>query len=86
MQTLNMILGERRRPRLTVSAPEPFTIHDAAYVLSYDGIEADSGFCEVEDHDLLLTLEPAKCGSYILTYTMTIAGERIKTRVYILVS
>lgn len=86
MQTLQMILGERRRPRLTVSAPEPFTIHDAAYVLSNDGIEVDSGSCDIEGHDLLLTLEPTKRGSYILTYTMTIAGERIKTRVYVVVS
>lgn len=82
-----MLLGERRKPRLEITAPDPFVIRDASYsLINREGVEVSQGVCTIEDHALSMILEPVSSGTYFLTYTYTIAEEVLKTRVVVSVA
>lgn len=80
LQKLEMLAGERRRIYLEVSASDnaPFTIHNPSYEFCrYDDI-VETGGCELEDHTLIVLVNPTASGLYRLKYTYEIAGELLK--------
>ena len=86
MNTVNMLIGERRRLTVRITAGgQDFTIRNPKYELMRSGEVIASGTPTVSGHDLICMLEPPVAGGYTMEFTFEIAGEIVKKRVTILV-
>lgn len=87
MQKVNIILGEHRRIGLEMTAADgaPFTIRNATWKLEKYGKEIEGGECEIEEHELIVMIQPAETGTHTLEYTFEIAEETLKERVQVVV-
>ena len=69
-------------PTLSVTAPTPFTILSATYILSRFGEVEAEGECDINGHYLDIKMEPKKkTKSYILEITYAVADSVRKARI-----
>lgn len=85
METLRMQLGERRMVSVLVeiAGSDNFEIREASYSLTLNGEEADSGTPNIDDHEMIVYVEPHEVGRYRLKVTFCVGDERIVRDAYI---
>lgn len=79
--------GEKRAITLEITScdDDAFTIRNPSYELTFgDTIEA-TGEPTIEDHNLIVVIQPQKVGKYILEFTMTIGSEIIIRKIQVIV-
>ena len=79
---LNFILGEKRKVWLEISSNDgsAFTIRNATFELQKYGETTAKGDCDVNEHIVIATIQPAERGEYDLIFSFEIAGEIIKEK------
>ncbi len=82
---LNFILGEKRRVWLEISSADgaAFVIRNATFELVKYGEVTAEGECEINEHIVIATIQPAARGEYDLIFSYEIAGEIIKEKVVV---
>lgn len=83
MNSVEMYKGERRTVGVEFQSCnyEAFTINNPTYKLKYgDTVEAE-GIPVLEEHELIIVLEPANVGRYVLECQIEVAEEVVIRRI-----